>query len=178
MRTSTVLTLTGPDRVGIVEEVTRALLEIDGNVETSRMVRLGGEFAMLMLVSLPLESLDGLESALGGLQSEGYKALWSRTEPAYTVTHPGWALYRIGVRGADHEGIIHEMAQGLSQEGINIESLETSTGCAPMSAAPLFSMTALVAVPPSVGDTGWIDRLQEAGHRSGVDVTIAAAQES
>jgi len=53
MKRNLVLTLTGPDRIGIVEKVTGLLLERGGNVETSRMARLGGEFAVLMLVSLP-----------------------------------------------------------------------------------------------------------------------------
>jgi len=48
-----VLTLTGRDRVGIVEEVTGVLLGLGANVGTSRMTRLGGEFAILSLVSLP-----------------------------------------------------------------------------------------------------------------------------
>ena len=52
-----VLTLTGPDRIGIVERVTRVLLDRGGNVETSRMARLGGEFAILMLVSMPADAV-------------------------------------------------------------------------------------------------------------------------
>ena len=55
MRTSIVLTLTGPDRVGIVEDVTGILLAVDANVDTSRMAHLGGEFAILMLLSMPAE---------------------------------------------------------------------------------------------------------------------------
>ena len=50
MQKTFVLTLTGPDRIGFVEKVTGLLLERGGNVETSRMARLGGEFAILMLV--------------------------------------------------------------------------------------------------------------------------------
>ena len=53
MKRNFVLTLTGPDRIGIVDRVTGLLLDRGGNVETSRMARLGGEFAVLMLVSLP-----------------------------------------------------------------------------------------------------------------------------
>jgi len=61
MRTNIVFTLTGPDRIGIVESVTKMLLGHGANVESSRMTRLGGEFAMLMLVSMPEQpaSLDG-----------------------------------------------------------------------------------------------------------------------
>ena len=61
MKRNLVLTLTGPDRIGIVDRVTGLLLDRGGNVETSRMARLGGEFAVLMLVSLPSEHCAGLD---------------------------------------------------------------------------------------------------------------------
>jgi glycine cleavage system transcriptional repressor len=55
MQKTFVLTLTGPDRIGFVEKVTGLLLERGGNVETSRMARLGGEFAILMLAWIPMQ---------------------------------------------------------------------------------------------------------------------------
>ena len=61
MDTNIVFTLTGPDRIGLVEHVTRLMLGLDGNVETSRAVRLGGEFAILMLVTLPAENVGALD---------------------------------------------------------------------------------------------------------------------
>ncbi len=64
MQTNFILTLTGPDRIGIVDKVTGLLLERGGNVETSRMARLGGEFAVLMLVSMPSERFADLEKGL------------------------------------------------------------------------------------------------------------------
>ncbi len=73
MRKNIVLTLTGSDRLGIVESVTKMLLEYDGNVEASRMARLGGEFAMLMLFSLPEENLPRLEKGIQSLASQGFK---------------------------------------------------------------------------------------------------------
>ena len=48
-----VLTLAGQDRIGIVERITKEVLNGGGNIVGSRMARLGGEFAMLMLVSVP-----------------------------------------------------------------------------------------------------------------------------
>ena len=53
MRRHLVMTFVGPDQIGIVDRVTRMILEYDGNVEESRMTRLGGEFAMLLLISVP-----------------------------------------------------------------------------------------------------------------------------
>src|SRR3954452_3948784 len=155
MQTNFVLTLTGPDRVGIVDRVTGLLLGHGGNVETSRMARLGGEFAILMLVSMPEGRFAGLEKGLEGLAAEGYKLTTTPAARTYSEAHTGWLPYRIEVHGADHEGIIHEVAHYLSQRGINIESMDSETTPAPLSGAPLFAMTAHVAVPPSLTDQGW-----------------------
>ncbi len=175
MRTNIVLTLTGPDRVGIVEEVTKILLAADANVETSRMAHLGGEFAILMLVALPAEQSAGIDEAFGGLVAQGYVVSTRPTQQSYAQAHPGWVPYRIEVRGADHEGIIHEIAHGLSQSGINIESMETGTSPASVSGALLFTMRAVVAVPTRLADGSWISDLEEACRQANVDVVIAPA---
>jgi glycine cleavage system transcriptional repressor len=174
MRTNIVFTLTGTDRVGIVEEVTKVLLGLGGNVETSRMVRLGGEFAMLMLVSLPAERLAGLDSALEYLTVQGYQVCTSRVDRTHAEAHPGWLPYQLEVHGADHEGIIHEIAQGLSQQGISIESMETGTTQASMSGTPLFTMKASLIVPTSLAGRDWMGELIEAGHELNVDIRVSA----
>ena len=57
MNKNIVLTLTGNDRVGIVKEITNVLVKHSGNMENSRMARLGGVFAMLALVELEEKDL-------------------------------------------------------------------------------------------------------------------------
>lgn len=175
VRSTIVFTLTGTDRVGIVEEVTRVLLDLGGNIETSRMARLGGEFAILMLLSLPADGVAGLDVALAHLTGEGYKVTATPTVPSEGGVLRGWPSYRIEVKGADHEGIIHEIAGGLAELGINIESVETGTVRAPLSGAPLFTMTAVVMVPPGLADGDWTAALREACERSGVDVEVSLA---
>src|SRR5580693_7761529 len=150
MKMKFVLTLTGPDRIGIVDEVTGLLLERGGNVETSRMARLGGEFAVLMLVSMPAEQFSGLEKGLETLTAQGYKVTTTLAGQTYAQAHPGWLPYRIEVEGADHEGIIHEVAHYLSGRGISIESVDSVSTPAPTSGSPLFAMTAQVVVPPGL----------------------------
>jgi glycine cleavage system transcriptional repressor len=174
MSTNVVFTLTGPDRIGIVEEVTRAFLDLGGNVGTSRMARLGGEFAILMLVELPENRASGLDSAFAPLVSQGYKVTVGQTDSAKADEHAGWLPYQVVVTGADHEGIVHEVAAGLSRLGINIESAETSTAAAPVSGAALFTMTAQVAVPPTLAETDWIAALSAAGDESNVDIEVTA----
>ena len=174
MRRNIVLTLTGADKVGLVEEVTKVLLDLGANVENSRMARLGGEFAMLALVSVSPEQADGLEAALDHLAQRGYKLTVSETEQHQAPLRPGWAAYAIQVDGADHEGIIHQIAAGLTARGISIESMETSVSPAPMSATLLFSMKAQVIVPPGISEAEWLAALDEAGRSSNVDVAVSA----
>jgi glycine cleavage system transcriptional repressor len=171
MRTNIVFTLTGPDRIGIVESVTKMFLDHGGNVESSRMARLGGEFAILMLVSLPEERSIGLESDLDLLISRGYKVTSTPTKPA--ERRPGWLTYRIEVEGADHEGIIHEVSLYLSGRGINIESMETGVEYAPVSATPLFTMSAIIAVPPELAGAKWETALMDTGEVLNVDIRVS-----
>jgi glycine cleavage system transcriptional repressor len=177
MRTDIVLTLTGPDRVGIVQEVTGVLLGFGGNVGTSSMARLGGEFAMLMLVSVPADTVAGLSAAFDGLAAQGYEIRISPAAAAESVAPTSAEVFRIDLRGADHEGIVHEIARGLARLGINIESMETGVTRAPMTGAPLFWLTALVAVPADVADLKWKTEIRDAGRAAGVDVTITSIEE-
>ena len=173
MRTNIVFTLTGPDRIGIVESVTKMLLDHGANVESSRMARLGGEFAMLMLVSLPQEEVDSLDQDVESLIAQGYKVTTSLTQKTYTESHPGWLPFQIEVEGADHEGIVHQVARHLSERGINIESIETGIDHAPVSGTPLFTMTAIVAVPPGLADREWQAPLREAGEALNVEIKVS-----
>ncbi len=174
MRINIVFTLTGTDRTGIVEGITKMMLDLGGNVETSRMARLGGEFAVLMLVSLSEDLLPKLEKSIRGLENQGFSVTTSRTGQTYAESHAGWIPYKIEVYGADHEGIIHEVARTLSTHGINIESMDTSSTRAPNSGAPLFSMSALVVVPPDLPGRKWKGSLEDVGLRENVDIAVSA----
>jgi glycine cleavage system transcriptional repressor len=143
MRKNIVLTLTGSDRVGIVDSVTELLVKYDGNVETSRMARLGGEFAMLMLISIPEEQLANLEQGVQGLHAQGFQVTTKVTGQSHEHKYNGWLPYQIEVHGADHEGIVHQVAHYLTQRGINIESMDTGIVPAPMSGTLFFSMSAV-----------------------------------
>ncbi len=168
-----VLTLSGPDRIGIVDEVTGLLLDGGGNVETSRMARLGGEFAVLMLVSMSTEAFAALEHGLARLIAQGYKVTTTRSDRTYAEAHAGWTHEQIEVKGADHEGIIHEVARYLARRGINIESMDSETAPAPHSGVPIFTMTAHVAVPPEAAGQGWEAGLQDIAGRLNLEIRVS-----
>lgn len=173
MSSEIVFTLTGPDRVGLVEDVTRTFLGLNGNVGTSRMIRLGGEFAILMTVTLPKESASAADSAFHELVEQGYHVTLTPVRQA-EESFEEWSGYLVQVTGADHEGIVHEIAAQLSRAGITIESMETGATEAPVTGTPLFMMTAKVLVPPALSNCDWIAGLDEAAAKTGVDIEVSA----
>jgi len=168
-----VLTLTGSDRIGIVKHVTETILECGGDVQASRMARLGGEFAMLLLVSIPDSETESLVENVENLSGEGFKVSFTETEWGVAAKRKDWLPYRIKVRGANHEGIIHELSEQLSDQGIHIESVDTNVVPAPMSGAPLFTMDAIVAVPPDLPKHQWQDDLEETADRLNVELEMS-----
>lgn len=177
MQKNFVLTLTGPDRVGIVDEVTGRLFELGGNVEISRMTRLGGEFAILMLVSMPERPLEGLDREFEGLTAKGYTVTTRQARLSRAETRPGWHRYRIEVQGADHEGIIHQIAHYLSAREINIESMDSETIPAPISGVPLITVTAHVTVSPSTLETDWEEGLENIGTQMNLEIHAFRARD-
>lgn len=173
MRKNVVLTLTGSDRVGIVDSVTEVLMQYDANVETSRMARLGGEFAMLMLVSVTEEQLGNLEQSVQGMQEQGFQVTVKETQQSYEQKYAGWLPYQIEVHGADHEGIVHKVAHYLTQRGINIETMDTGIVPAPMSGTLFFSMIAVVLVPPNLPHKEWHSDLEDVADSLNVEIRVS-----
>ncbi len=171
MSKNLVLTLTGYDKVGLVDYVTNVFVKHESNVESSRMARLGGEFAMLMLVTVPEKELAGIESDFQELRGEGYRLSLIQTEDD-SKKYAGWIPYHIEVAGADHEGIIHEISHHLASQNINIENMDTFTSPAPMSGTPLFTLKGVVVVSPQLHFHTWSEALEEIGDKLNVSVKV------
>ena len=174
MRKNVVLALTGSDQVGIVASVTEVLVKYAGNVETSRMTRLGGEFAMLMLVSVEEKQLGNLELGVKSLREQGFLVTTKQTDLNIEQKYAGWLPFQIEVHGADHEGIVHEVAHYLTQRGINIETMDTGIVPAPMSGTLFFSMSAVVLVPPNLSQKNWQSDLDEVADQLNVEIKVSA----
>lgn len=173
MQKHLVMTFTGRDRPGIVEYLTKLVLDHSGNVEASRMSRLGGEFAVLMLIAVPSAKFEALRETVRGLRGEDYKVTTRETDHSYGRNFAGWIPFQIKVVGADHEGIIHQIAHHLAGRGINIETMDTGLIEAPMSGTPLFTMSAVVLAPPELSYHELRDELATVGNSLNVDTEVS-----
>ena len=63
-----VLSALGTDRPGIIDELSRAVLECGCNILDSRMAVLGGDFALLMQLDGNWNTLAKLEGQVAGLE--------------------------------------------------------------------------------------------------------------
>ena len=172
MNKNLVISLIGHDRIGLVEELSKLVVESQGNIEASRMAHLGGEFATLMFVTLPSESYEDLTLKVNKLTAEGFKVIITETKHQDPSNYTGWLPYQIEVSGADHEGIIHKVSHQIAGFGINIESMDTNVVKAPISGTPLFTLNAVVSVPPELTYHDLNEKLQAVGDELNVDIEV------
>ena len=122
-----VITAIGADRPGIVDDLSRILLDNNLNIEDSRMSVLGGEFAVMLLVSGNWSTVAKLQSALPALEkSLGMTIVSKQTERRARAQQT--VPYAADVVSIDHPGIVNNLAHFFSERDINIEELrEEST---------------------------------------------------
>lgn len=140
------ITASGEDKIGLVQRFTSRIAEAGCNIEESRMAVLGGQFAILMLISGPWNALTKLEDRLAQIGTElGLAITHKRTRPAERKTP--LIPYRVNVVAMDHPGIVHSLADFFARQGINIEELATETYPAPHTGTPMFSVNIVIGVP-------------------------------
>ena len=137
---SLILTVIGPDRPGLVRALSEAVAARGGSWLESRMARLAGQFAGIVMVEAPDSLLDDLHA----LESEGLviTARSSVTSPAATGER-----MTLEVVGNDRPGIVRDIAQILADNGVNIEELTTGTASGSFSGETLFRVTAFLRAP-------------------------------
>lgn len=141
-----VITAAGEDQVGLVEKFSSKITETGCNIEQSRMVVLGGQFAILVLVSGAWNALSKLESQLEPLGTQLGLSLVVKRTRARELSQPVLP-YHVEVVALDHPGIVHNLAKFFSRFGINIEELSTDTYPAPHTGTQMFSVHMEVGVP-------------------------------
>jgi glycine cleavage system regulatory protein len=143
MRDTLVLTFIGVDRTGLVESLAEQIAAVGGNWEESRMARLAGQFAGILLVTVDSAQTDKLVGGLRGLEASGLQVTVRRTaapDPATT------SRVRLAVTAQDRAGIVRDISRILAERGVNVEQLESSVASAPMSGEPMFSANIVVRV--------------------------------
>ncbi|MBK8294479.1 MAG: amino acid-binding protein [Solirubrobacterales bacterium] len=139
------VTAIGRDRPGIVAGITAVLLEMDGNVDDSQMSILHGQFAVMLIVSVPDDaSSDELSARLDEAGREfGLAAI--TVSPIESLERGPQATHVLTVYGADKPGIVHGVAENLAARQVNITDLRTRrTGT---ENEPVYTLMMELAIP-------------------------------
>lgn len=117
------VTIVGKDQASIVSHVTGALYEAGGNLGETSMMRLGGNFTIMMMVEFS-GSTKNLNDALSSVTDSMDLHLHIDKIDAMLHEHliPD---VRISVYGADRAGIVSKVTSVLAEAGLNILDLES-----------------------------------------------------
>lgn len=155
-----VLSAIGKDQTGIVDRLTRAIYDLELNINDSRMTVMGGEFAVQMLIEGAWNQIAMLETMLPDLESRlGLTIHCKRTD--IRVADTDIRPYTVEVFALDHPGIVHNLASFFSQHNINIEELHTSSYAAPHTGTPMFTVNLQIGIPSDVQISSLRDEFME-----------------
>jgi glycine cleavage system regulatory protein len=170
MKAALVLTLIGLDKPGLVGALSSTAARHGANWEESRMARLGGKFAGLLLVTLEPDRAEALQRDLEALSELGLKVVVEKS--AQVEPRRDWQTVRLELLGTDQLGIMRKVSGALSERGINVDELTTECTSAPISGGDLFKMTAVLACPPQVALDDLRAELEHIANDLMVDISL------
>lgn len=138
------VTAIGADRPGIIARVSGVLLDHGGNLEDSSMTILGGQFAMMLLVTTDADPAV-LEQALATATEDLGLVVTVRSVGAGTGHAP--ATHLLSVYGSDRPGIVHSVTSALAERDINVTDLTTRVLEGEQA---VYAMMLEIAVPPDL----------------------------
>jgi glycine cleavage system transcriptional repressor len=146
MKNLLVISALSEDKPGIVDELSKTILDSGCNIEDSRMTVLGGEFAVILLVSGKWNELAKLENCLPAL-SRRLNLLLNSKRTELPRRRGNLLPYVVEVVALDRPGIVNQLANFFTRRGINIRDLATASYSAAQTGTPMFSVQMTVDVP-------------------------------
>lgn len=168
-----VLIAVGTDRPGIVADLTALLAERGANVADSRMAVLGGEFALIALVSATPGQLATVRHELRDLADRlGLQLIIQPTRSPAAHRAGRVRSYRVEVHALDHPGIVHAISQAVRELRGNVVTLETTAYRASVTGAPLFRMSLSADFPADLSGARLRAALDAVAESAGADVEV------
>jgi glycine cleavage system regulatory protein len=144
-----VVALVGRDRPGLVNAVSEVVTAAGGNWLDTRMASLAGQFAGIVLVSVPVAKAAALVASLKGLEAQGLQLLVEKASPPDAPTSgPTLSLELVG---HDRPGIVRDLSRALAADQVSIVELETERTAGSFSGEPMFKARARLLLPPGLG---------------------------
>lgn len=134
-----ILYVKGKDRPGIISEISSEINNSKGNIETSKMIKLGSYFNILALIEINEINLEKLKSKLNN-----FSDLSITIDTTKKDENDKKQLFYFRLKGADNEGIVHAFTNYFYNKNINILDLDSEIINAPITGQPLFFLKARI----------------------------------
>ena len=172
---SLIISAVGSDRPGIVSELSGTITSHGGNIEKSRMTRLGSDFTIIMLVTVDPKWEESLVVALQAIKELSITT--KGTEPNTVIAgenckDTAGENCQISLSGADNEGIVKVLSKYLEEKSINIIEMDTHISQAPISGSPLFNLNAAVSIPGEIDERDIQSDLSQIAQELGVEIHL------
>ncbi|OHB28726.1 MAG: amino acid-binding protein [Desulfuromonadaceae bacterium GWC2_58_13] len=162
------LTIIGRDRTGIVSQVTEILYKLGCNIADSSCSILGGQFAMILIISNPaIKEKSDFGEAFTPLEESGL-SVFVRTLKPGGEQRPQFEgeICMISVYGADKPGIVYQVAKELGERKINITDLNTKLIGSEI--RPVYVMMIEAVLPPELSE----EELKEVMNRLKIEMQV------
>ena len=169
MMKSLVITLNGDDRSGIVEAISRIIVQHQGEWVESRMANLSGKFAGILLANLPEQQSEDFKTALKSSVQDLNITIESVDSNRVEAQQK---CYRLDLVGQDRPGIIHRISSLLAKNGATVEDLESEVIDASMSGEKLFKASITLALAPGYSIDALGEALEQLANELIVDIEL------
>jgi glycine cleavage system transcriptional repressor len=177
MKKFVALSAIGEDHPGIVAALTKVFYETGCNLENSSMTQLRGDFAVLLLVSIPESvTLQTLNNLLQPIIQKWSLAVTLRELKPEEVNPAGSSVlpYTLMVYGLDHPGIVYKVAQSATEQKINIIDLRTHV--TENNGKTLYSLILEIEIPDKATLQNFQKNLDALKQELQVDITLKAVE--
>lgn len=170
MNTSIVLTILADDQPGIIQAVSSVLNKFGGSWTQSSMSSLAGQFAGILLATVPTENSIACQEELQGLESRGLHVIAHIGKQATATEQTHECI--LDLVGNDRQGIVHEITTVLANHNVNVRDLETVVEAASMGGGELFRARAELLVPMSADIDLLENELEELANDLMVNISL------
>lgn len=170
MKQAIVMSVLGKDTPGLVKALSKLIVSHEGEWVESRMAQLGGKFAGILRIHLPVEQIDAFENAIHSTDL-GLNVQFERAD-SVELKSENVRYYQLELIGQDQPGIVHRLATALESLGGNVEDLHSEVVDASMSGEHLFKAEVELSVADSIAFDDLKSRLNEMADDLVLDIDI------
>jgi len=142
-----ILTISGSDRPGILDEISHFVLERGGQIADMRIVSLDGQFAFICRVVGNETAMARVRIELSQLtQSANVQGLLQLSDPRRQINSDIFR-YKLVATGSHQTGAINKISHLLRALNINIEDIDNRLGSGDDESGRTFELEMTLAIP-------------------------------